>query len=96
MMSPMGEPLTPTEAKKRIRVILDTGTVDLTTHAREELQKDNLGAGDALNVLRAGIVEPAELVGTVWRYRVRTARMYVVVQFRSDVQLLVITGWRLK
>ena len=91
----MGEPLTPTEAKKRIRAILVTGTVDFTTHAREELQKDNLGTGDALNVLRAGVVEPAELVGTVWRYRVRTARMYVVVQFRSDVQLLVITGWRL-
>ena len=92
----MGEPLTPIEAKKRIRTILDTGTVDFTTHAREELLKDNLGAGDALNVLRAGVVEPAELVGAVWRYRVRTARMYMVVQFRSDVQLLVITGWRLK
>ncbi len=92
----MVEPLTPPAAKKQIRSILEIGTVHFTGHALEELAKDGFDTGDALNVLRAGIVEPAELVGKVWRYRVRTARMYVVVQFRSDTELLAITGWRLK
>lgn len=92
----MVEPLTPPAAKKQIRSILETGTVDFTGHALEELAKDGFDTGDALNVLRGGILEPAEMVGEVWRYRVRTARMYVVVQFRTNTRLLVITGWRLK
>jgi len=28
--------------------------------------------------------------------RVRAQRVYVVVAFRSDVELIVVTGWRLK
>ena len=92
----MDEPLSPAAAKALIRAILANGTVDFTRHALEELAKDGFDTGDALNVLRAGVVEPAELVGPVWRYRVRTARMFVVVQFRAETRLLVITGWRLQ
>ena len=51
---------------------------------------------DAINVLRGGIVEPGEFENGSWRYRVRTQRMYVVVAFRSETELRVVTAWRLK
>lgn len=31
-----------------------------------------------------------------WRYRVRTARMAVIVAFRSETALRVVTAWRFK
>ncbi len=89
------EPLAPVAAKKLIRLILQSGTVDFTQHALEELANDRMSTGDALNVLRGGTVEHAELVGTIWRYRVRTAKMVVVIQFRQQTRFLVITAWRL-
>ena len=49
---------------------------------------------DAVNALRGGIVDPGELERGTWRYRVRTARLVVVVAFRSETDLVVVTGWR--
>ena len=92
----MREPLSPTQARLQIRAILANGTVDFTRHALTELASDHLDTADALNVLRAGVVEPAEQVGMLWRYRVRTAKMYLVVQFRTETCAVVVTGWRLK
>jgi hypothetical protein len=51
---------------------------------------------DAVNVLRGGVVEPAEEERGTWRYRVRTANMTVVVAFRSKLDLVVVTAWRNK
>jgi hypothetical protein len=92
----MREPLSPTQARLQIRAILANGTVDFTRHALAELASDHLDTADALNVLRAGVVEPAEHVGMVWRYRVHTSKMYLVVQFRTEICAVVVTGWRLK
>jgi hypothetical protein len=88
------EPFDPPEAKKRIRSILDTGVVVPSGHALEEMEKDDLTLVDCTNVLRGGFVEPAEWERGTWRYRVRTARICVVVAFRSESKLAIVTAWR--
>ena len=88
------EPLNEAQAKRLIRHILESGTVSLSDHALEELAKENMTTVDAVNVLRGGVVEPAEFERGSWRYRVRTQRMYVVVAFRSEKHLVIVTAWR--
>ncbi len=90
------EPLSPPAARKLIRAILKDGSVGFSTHARDEMHKDNLGEIDVVNVLRGGVVEPGEWEHGSWRYRVRTARMVAVVAFRSESALSVVTAWRLR
>jgi hypothetical protein len=98
----MDEPLTATAAKKLIQAILKTtdgGTppsVALSGHAQKEMANDKLIAGDIINVLRGGVVEPAEFEKGSWRYRVRTNKIVVVVCFRSEIELGVVTCWRIK
>lgn len=60
------------------------------------MAKDNISTVDATNVLRGGVVEPAEFENGSWRYRVRTNLLCVVVAFRSDKELVVVTAWRFK
>lgn len=91
-----GEPFTPPAAKKRILAILASGSVTFSNHAEEELEKDGMTMVDGTNILRGGIVEPGELERGSYRYRVRTARMVVVVAFRSETELRVVTAWRIK
>jgi hypothetical protein len=50
---------------------------------------------DVTNVLRGGVVDPAEFENGSWRYRVRTARIAVIVAFRSETELRVVTAWRM-
>ncbi len=92
----MKEPLSPPEAKKLLASILEEGAVAFSKHARQEMAADSLNDQDVLNVLRGGVVEPAELVNDSWRYRVRTSRMFVVVAFRSETEARIVTAWRLK
>ena len=75
---------------------MSTGTVRFSGHALVEMKKDCLTTIDCVNVLRGGVVEPAEFENGSWRYRVRTSMMYVVVAFRSEEALVVITAWRVK
>ena len=63
-------------------------------HALEEMASDDLTAVDVAHVLRAGAVDPAELERGSWRCRVRTQRIEVVVAFRSETELIVVTAWR--
>ncbi|MBZ5637307.1 MAG: hypothetical protein LAO51_00970 [Acidobacteriia bacterium] len=88
------EPFDPLEAKKRIRSVLDAGVVVPSGHELDEMEKDGLTMVDCTNVLRGGWEEPAELERGTWRYRVRTARICVVVAFRSDSKLAIVTAWR--
>jgi hypothetical protein len=76
--------------------ILASGSVILSGHVQKRLVKHRLAPVDVHNVLRGGIVEPAEFVENTWRYRVRTARIFVVVAFRSEEELSVVTAWRLE
>lgn len=90
------EPLKPDRARRLIREILDSGQTTFSRHAEEELAADGLSTQDAVNVLRAGTVDPAEFEKGCWRYRVRTPRMVVVVAFRSATEIRVVTAWREK
>ena len=96
-MAPAGrEPLDTAAAKRRIGAILETGTIRFSGHALEELAKDDLTTVDCVNVLRGGVVQPPELERGTWRYRVLTNRICVVVAFRSDDELVVVTAWRIR
>ena len=90
----LSEPLSQPEAKALILANLTAGSVTWSSHALKELERDKMIADDAVNVLRAGVVEPAELENGSWRYRVRTSKIYVVVCFRSEVEMRVVTCWR--
>jgi len=90
------EPLSPPEARRLIRAILDSGSVAFSKHAEEEMAKDNVTIVDVANVLRGGVVDPGEYENGSWRYRVRTARIAVIVAFRSETELRVVTAWRFK
>ncbi len=93
-MPPRQEPLEPGAAKRLIRKIIELGTVTFSKHALDEMAKDDLTTVDCVNVLRGGVVQPGELERGSWRYRVTTARMCVVVAFRSEEELVVVTAWR--
>ena len=87
-------PLSNVDAKHLIGRIVRDGTVGYLNHALDEMRKDALTTADVINVLRGGVVESCEEERRTWRYRVRTARMTVVVAFRSEVYLTVVTAWR--
>ena len=91
----MDEPLAPDAAKQLIREILRAGRFIYSRHANEELLADCLTTVDCENVLRGGVVRPGELEHGSWRYRVETSRITVVVAFRSEHELVVVTAWRL-
>ena len=92
----MDEPLSSVHTKKLIRVILASGAVRFTTHALKEMEKDNLLESDVLHVLRAGVMRiPAEYEHGSWRYRLETSKNAVVVAFRSESVLVIVTAWRI-
>lgn len=91
----LAEPLDPVRAKTPIRQVVETGELTFSSHAEEELLKDRLTMADVVHVLRAGVAEPAEWINGQWRYRMRTQKLYVVVRFRSETALRVITAWRI-
>jgi hypothetical protein len=90
------EPLTPGDAKRLLVSIIDNGTVDFSPHAYTEMAEDGITVDQVLAVMRGGVVEPAEFERGSWRYRVRQARTYVVVTFRSETRTVVVTAWRKK
>jgi hypothetical protein len=94
----LGEPFDAATAKKFIRAILDSGSVVFSRHALDEMANDKHGEitrVDVVNVLRGGVVEPGEFERGSWRYRVHTIRIWVVVAFNSDSELVIVTAWRM-
>ncbi len=90
------EPLSADEAKRLIVKAIDSDRVDFRqTHAREEMADDALSIRDVLRVLRGGVVEPGEFRRSTWRYRVRTSWASVVVTFRTEDNVVVVTAWRI-
>ena len=71
----MKEPLSPPVARRLIREILAGGEVESSGHASRKMEEDDLTMVDCVNVLRGGIVEPAEWEDGSWRYRVHTQRI---------------------
>lgn len=90
------EPLCPSDARRLIQGIVSNGSVTFSGHAELEMDKDDLAATDVVNMLRGGVVQPAEFEKGSWRYRVITARMCVVISFKSETELRVVTAWRFK
>jgi len=88
------EAYNPAKAKQLIRAIISDGIVIITGHAKQEMLADNLTIVDCNNVLRGGIVEPAEWENGAWRYRVHTVKIYVVIEFESETELVLVTAWR--
>ena len=93
----MREPLNRNEAKKLIGLIYREGSVVYSRHCFKELEADGMSTLDVENVLRAGRImrEPEEENGT-YRYRVETPLMAVVVAFRSETEICIVTAWRKK
>jgi len=96
MPAVLKEPLEPDRARRLIREVLQTGRVTFSGHSLDALADDDLSTVDAVNVLRAGTVDPAEFEKECWRYRVRTPQMVVVITFRSESEIRVVTAWREK
>lgn len=90
----MNEPLSPDAAKKLVRQILQTGGFTFTKHSREEMLADGLTTVDCENVLRGGVLRPGEYERGTWRYRIETSRVAVVIAFRSESEVVVVTAWR--
>ena len=88
------EPLAPSDARRLIRDILTRGEVVSSRHANDEMSRDRLDLVDCVNALRGGVVEPGELERGTWRYRVRSRDVWVVVTFRSERRLAIVTAWR--
>lgn len=90
--------LSQNHARKLISSILGSGIVTPSRHAMNEQATDKHGAfamTDVMNVLQHGrIFEPGEMENGTWRYRVHTERFCVVVAFRSESELVVVTNWR--
>ena len=88
------EPLSPSVARRLIRGILVRGEVVSSRHASDEMAQDGLDLVECVGALRSGVVEPAEFEGGTWRYRVRASDVWVVVAFRSEHRLVIVTAWR--
>jgi len=90
------EPLDNVAAKALIRRILSAGQVALSHHVSKRLKERSIDPEDVLNVLRGGLVDGCDMEDGTWRYRVRTPRFYVVVAFRSEDEMRVVTAWRIE
>jgi hypothetical protein len=51
---------------------------------------------DCVNVIRAGAPRAGEYENGTYRYQIETAKMVVVVAFRSSSHLIVVTAWRVR
>lgn len=74
---------------------MEGGDLDLSGHALREMGNDGLETTDCLNLLRAGVLAPPELVNGEWRYRVSSRQACVVITFLSSTRLRVVTAWRI-
>lgn len=87
------------EARKLVGKIMsaEQHNVVVSGHARDELLKDNLTTGDAINILTspdAKIHDEGEMEKGTYRYRLETDKICLVVAFESATKLIVVTGWR--
>jgi hypothetical protein len=92
-----GDALTPNQAKALlVAIVTQGGSIEFRPHARKEMAKDSIPEAEVMEVLRGGVVEPAEWENDEWRYRVRRQKTYVVVTFLAETHTAVVTAWRRK
>lgn len=91
-----GEPFQQLEAERRIKDIARNGTVSYDQkHARRRLDERNMSMTDTGNVLLSGWVSEVLWERNSYRYTIETPKMAVVVAFRSETEILVVTAWRI-
>ena len=93
----LNEPLDAVRARQLIRRILKDGIYSFTRHAEQRMQELGLTQVDCVNALRGGFVrdEYTTFENNSWRYRVETPAIGVVVAFRTENNLVVVTVVRL-
>ena len=96
MVDPVLGALQPNEARRLARRVVEHGDVEVSGHAQEEMANDDLHTTDCVNLIRAGVFEPAEHINGQWRYRITSNRMCVIITFKSATRLRVVTAWRIK
>jgi hypothetical protein len=94
VVDPVLQPLSPADARRLARGIVEHGVVEFSRHAEEEMAKDDMDSADCVNLIRAGVYQPPEFENGEWRYRSETRRMCVVITFLSTSHLFVVTAWR--
>ena len=87
----LNEPLKNDDAKKEIVRRLKTGTIHTSPHFRRAAAAEGLLPLAAVEFLYAGFVEMVEFEGGNWCYRVRNGRVIVVVAFKHENQLDLVT-----
>jgi len=70
------------------------GEIVSSRHANHEMAADGLDLVDCMGVLRSGVLDSAELERGTWRYLVRAGGVCVVIAFRSEHRLIIVTAWR--
>lgn len=92
--------LSPAEAKRKIQLILEDGTVDFTTHCRRRMRERGVDDLDIVHVLKEGqIIREAEWDSdhSDWKYRVEGTDIEgddltaITVIFEADLSLLNVT-----
>ena len=88
------------QARKLLaKIMSDGGHISFTKHARDELKNDQLTTVDAVNVLASTdsrISDEPEFKNDIWRYRVKTNKICVVISFYEDHQgILIITVFKI-
>ena len=76
------------------RAIVASGTVIYSDHAFDEMAKDKLTKADIDGVLRGGSAGEGEWEHGSWRYQMWTRGIVVVIAFRSETALVIVTAWR--
>ncbi len=87
------------EARKHAARIAKEGMTRFSSHAKEELDNDDLNQVDAINVILsadARALKEPELKDGSYRYCIETQRIAVVVAFSSEDAMTVVTAWRKK
>lgn len=92
----MRHPLTPPAVKGLVRAIRVGGTVAFSSHGEQQMAKRGISRIDVDNILRGGTPQEGEMENGSWRYRICTPRFVVVVAFRSETALVVVTAWRVE
>ena len=92
--------LSPAEAQRKILLILEEGTVDISVHCRRILRERGVDDLDIVHVLEKGqIIREAEwdLNHNEWKYRVEGTDIEgeeltaITVIFEVDLSLLIVT-----
>ncbi len=93
LSSAMDEPLNKYDARKLIRQIKTSGSVRFARHANECMSQRNITENDVRVALNGPVVS-VDLIEGSWRYRVQGRNLIVVVAFRSETIVVVVTVWR--